>query len=177
MLFGDSYITRLSLHCKNNLGVPGHVLFLGKGGLRTDHMDNRMLNRAQRCKARVAFVHIGGNDISPYSSPYDIFRRIEAIVECFVQQGMHDVYVGNILARGDFSKCPGLTKECFEKQRKKVNKLLEQRFKEKFVKFKDIFWPHHYCSDMVHLSTDVSKQRNSGMARYYNRIRCILCKY
>ena len=51
------------------------------------------------------------------------------------QQGIHDVYVGHILARGDFSKCPGLTKECFEKQRKKVNKLLEQRFKEKFVKF------------------------------------------
>lgn len=80
-LFGDSYVERLRRYSNNALPIPGEVHFIGRGGLRTNRLDESMLLRMKLLKAETVFVNIGGNDISPSSSPREIFNRICSLVD------------------------------------------------------------------------------------------------
>lgn len=145
------------------------------GGLRTDRMDYRLYDRMLRKRPQIAVINIGGNDITPTSAPRDIFKRICNIVEDLHDSGVKHVFIAEIMTRGDFSKCPGLTKVSFDLQRKKINHLLAKTYKEKLIRFSDIRFPKDYSYDGVHMGTEVTTTRNTGMKKYESRIRRILC--
>ena len=92
-LFGSSYISRLMRHCDGDLQISGiNTQFFGRGGLRTDRMDEELLRRAVDTRADYVFLHIGGNDISPSSKPRDIFERIVELVNTFKAGGTQVVW-------------------------------------------------------------------------------------
>ena len=177
IVFGDSYVSRLEKYCDGNLRVPGTINFLGKGGLRACKLSNvPQYIDLLRSKSDVVFVHLGGNDISPTSNPHEIFDAIRRqIVTDLHGNGVRCIYVGQILPRSDFSKCPGLTKSCFERQRNRINYLLGNEYKDFFLKFKDIRCPRDYLPDGVHLKTDDVVKNRIGMKKYAERIRLVLC--
>lgn len=72
-IFGDSFIKRLRKFCKGSLKVLGNFYWYGKRGLRTDRMDEHLLNRMIQRAPDVAFICVGGNDISANSTPRQIF--------------------------------------------------------------------------------------------------------
>ena len=72
-----------------------------------------------------------GNDITPVSTPEEIFRRICGIVDGLYDSGVKSVFIAEILTRGNFTKCLGLTKTAFEKQMFNVHKKLANKYKEK----------------------------------------------
>lgn len=59
-LFGDSYVERLRRYSNNRLAVPGEVHFVGRGGLRTDRLDDRMLQRLKNINADAVIINAGG---------------------------------------------------------------------------------------------------------------------
>lgn len=177
-IFGDSYVKRLERFCRNGtkLQVPGNVQFFGKGGLRTDKMDNKLYSDCLHSQAHTVILHVGGNDITPISSPRDIFNRIQAMVKDLTDMEVKNVYVCEILTRGDFSKCPGLTKEVFDRQRKKINSLLQRKYRNFYVRFSDIKYPSDYLSDLIHLQYYEDRDNKSqGMKKYLCRMKRILC--
>ena len=137
-IFGDSYVRRLNFHCidKHRIAVPGTVKWFHKGGLRTDRMDHYLYQRVLHEEADVVIINLGGNDITPVSTPEEIFRRICGIVDDLYDSGVKSVFIAEILTRGDFTKCPGLTKTVFEKQRFSVNKKLAKKKKKNTKKNK-----------------------------------------
>lgn len=169
-VFGDSYVERMRRDCGGTVMVHGMTRFFGKGGLRTDRMDENLLARVINAHVNVLVVNIGGNDITPTASPSDIFQRICDLIETFEKSGVSVVYVNEIMTRGDFSKCPGLTKAVFDRRRKTINKLLHEKFSDRFVKFTDIKFPADYLPDLVHLQTDQAESRNCGMRKFECRI-------
>ena len=113
--YGDSYVTRLQDYCQEDLRVPGQVLWFGKGGLRTDYIkrdgtvDVNAKSKFQilkELKPDVVFINVGGNDLTTTSSPRQVFDRILGLTVELQQAGIKDIYVTEILTRGDFSKCP-----------------------------------------------------------------------
>lgn len=44
VLLGSSYVSRLA----NNLKIPGHVFFMGKGGMKTDNIPTEFLTSIKR---------------------------------------------------------------------------------------------------------------------------------
>ncbi|XP_021350938.1 uncharacterized protein LOC110448818 [Mizuhopecten yessoensis] len=152
ILYGSSYIERLRRHCDGDLCISGvNTVFFGRGGLRTDRMDQRFVRQAIATGAEFAFLHVGGNDISPTSTPREIFERIVELVFTFNNAGMKKVWVAEIITRGNFSKVPGLTKEAYECQRIRINQLL-----------------------LVHLQTSELITVNTGIKKYMSRIRRII---
>ncbi|OWF37614.1 hypothetical protein KP79_PYT10423 [Mizuhopecten yessoensis] len=175
ILYGSSYIERLRRHCDGDLCISGvNTVFFGRGGLRTDRMDQRFVRQAIATGAEFAFLHVGGNDISPTSTPREIFERIVELVFTFNNAGMKKVWVAEIITRGNFSKVPGLTKEAYECQRIRINQLLHKKFGKHFVQFKDIKYPTDYLQDLVHLQTSELITVNTGIKKYMSRIRRII---
>jgi len=165
VFFGSSFIERLRKYCEEDMEVPGTTIFCGKGGLRTDRMDTALLHRALKTNADIAYLQLGGNDITATSTPKDIFDRICTVVTLFLDSGIRQVYIGEILTRGNFSKAPGLTKESFDRQRKRINKSLEKKYTSNFVYFPDIKYPHDYVPDLVHLQTADKHKRERERER------------
>lgn len=174
-LFGDSYITRLERYCKGQLRIPGDVQFLGKGGLKTSRMDNSLFRKVLTSESDAVFLNIGSNDINPDSPPRDIYNRITDIVNQLRDSGVSFVFIGELLTRNDFTKCPGLDFDTYEKQRKKINALLAKQYKNSFIRFPDIKYPKDYLEDDVHLQTFSETSNNTGMKKYESRIRGVLC--
>ncbi|WAR29243.1 hypothetical protein MAR_002811 [Mya arenaria] len=75
-----------------------------------------------------------GNDITTTSTPSEIVQTISEIVDDLYESGVKDVF---IMSRGDFSKCPGLTKQLFDNQRFKINKKPAKIYKEKLTSLGD----------------------------------------
>lgn len=173
-IFGDSFIQRLRKFCKGSLKVPGNVYWYGKGGLRTDRMDEHLLNRMIQRAPDVAFICVGGNDISANSTPRQIFQRILDIVSSLSEQGTRCILIAQVLQRGNFSKSPGLTKRSFELQRHKLNWLLAKEFKKNFIKFPDVNFPNDFLPDLVHLSDCPARHQNCGMKKYMCRVQRVL---
>lgn len=176
-LLGDSYIERLRRYCADDMSVPGRVYFFGKGGLRTDRVPEHLWRKVLSTNIDVILINAGGNDISTTSSPKEICRRICEMAESLYRSGVKKVYIAEILTRGDFRKCPGLTKQVFDEQRRYLNGLLMAQFGQNFVRFKDIHFPKDYDADLVHLGTSEKLKRNSGMRKFQSRIRRIFCSY
>ena len=186
-LYGDSYITRRQDNCYEDLHVPCHVYWFGKGGLRSDFINRKGLfdvdskskfQDLKELKPDAVFVNVGGNDLSTTSTPKQIFEQIVSLTVELQQAGVKDIYMAEILTRGDFSRCPDpkMDKTCFDRQRKKINSLLKGEFKANFVRFTDISYPDDYLQDLVHLGTTSSVTRNTGMKKFESRIRQIICR-
>ena len=90
--------------------------------MRTDNINRNLYQELLRAKAGFVVANVGGNDISPTSTPDEIFRRIVEIAEDLYESGVKTVYIAEVLTRGDFSKCQGLTRETKENQEKKRKK-------------------------------------------------------
>ena len=175
-LFGDSYIKRLRDYCNDDLAVPGHVFFYGKGGLRTDRMVNSLWKRCLRREPDVCIINIGGNDITTTSEPEDIYQRIVKLVDqLYRRRHVKSVYVAEIQTRGNFRD--GLKKDEFDRQRLIINELLKERYGRCFVEFKDVVYPTDYDDDLVHMDMTERRRRNSGMRKFQNRVRRIFCSY
>ena len=140
-LFGDSYIKRLRFYCNGDLQVPGNVFFYDRGGLRTDHLSDPkikpILQRCVRRQADVYFINIGGNDIKTKSEPELIFERIIHLVDqLYSRPRVKLVYIGEIQTRGELRG--DLPKDEFDRQRKIINDLLQERNDWLLVEFKDV---------------------------------------
>ncbi|KAH3805537.1 hypothetical protein DPMN_133841 [Dreissena polymorpha] len=143
VLFGDSYIKRLCFFCdeRKGLHMPYNVKWYSQGGLRTDRMNTDLYGKMLKEKGDIVIVAVGGNDITPTSQPKEIVRRITEIVNDISRNGCEHVYITEILTRGNFSKCPGLQKIVFDRQRIKINKCLAKTFKNNLLKF-----PERICT-------------------------------
>ena len=75
-IFGDSYVRRPEDYCKGDLGMPGEVHWLGRGGIRTDIKNQALYRRLLELRPDAAIIHLGGNDITITSTPRDIFSRL-----------------------------------------------------------------------------------------------------
>lgn len=186
-MYGDSYVKRLKDYCDGDLRVPGTVYWFAKGGLRSDFKDRYGLHvdtdgksnfeRLKKVKPDVVFLNVGGNDLTSTTTPRQIYERVVRLVDELKRAGITDVYVAEILTRGDFSKSPdsAMNKTSFDLQRKKINTLLVKEYKEKLIRFPDIRYPADYTADLVHLMPRSSSTPNSGLNKYETRIRRILC--
>lgn len=177
-LLGDSYIGRLGRFCGGFLGVPGECRFYCVGGMRADSVDQRVLRALMEFQPETVFVCLGGNDISMNSSPRQTFDDITKVVNILTNNGAKNVYIGEIMTRGQFSRSPGLTKEIFDKKRKLINKHLKKKYGRFFVTFSDIHFPDHYDEDKVHLNT-ARTVRDSvpGMKKFQCRLLHVLCRH
>ncbi|KAH3895085.1 hypothetical protein DPMN_019245 [Dreissena polymorpha] len=175
VLFGDNYIKRLCCFCdeRKGLHVPYNVKWYGQGGLRTDRMNTDLYGKMLKEKGDIVIVAVGGNDITPTSQPKEIVRRITEIVNDISRNGCEHVYITEILTRGNFSKCPGLQKIVFDRQRIKINKCLAKTFKNNLLKFPDIKFPADYAKDLVHLESRTPG--NNGMRKYQCRLQRLIC--
>ena len=84
--------------------------------------------------SKFIFLAIGGNDISVIFKPEDIFADICNLVKAFKEAGVQEVLISEIPLRADFSKTnpPGLTKARFDRQRKKINGLQQEKYVDRF---------------------------------------------
>ncbi|KAH3782619.1 hypothetical protein DPMN_160538 [Dreissena polymorpha] len=96
-------------------------------------MNTDLYGKMLKEKGDIVIVAVGGNDITPTSQPKEIVRRITEIVNDISRNGCEHVYITEILTRGNFSKCPGLQKIVFDRQRIKINKCLAKTFKNNFL--------------------------------------------
>ncbi|KAK3107288.1 hypothetical protein FSP39_011166 [Pinctada imbricata] len=126
-LFGSSYIRRLDEFCGGDLGIPHTVKFFGKGGMTAGHPHFFLKSQVLHFQPDIVFICLGGNDISATSSPCEIVRNIKTLVNELISTGVRRVLVSEVLERGDFTKAPGLTKDSFDKQRKKINQMLKSK--------------------------------------------------
>ncbi|KAH3792440.1 hypothetical protein DPMN_145937 [Dreissena polymorpha] len=104
-------------------------------------MNTDLYGKMLKEKGDIVIVAVGGNDITPTSQPKEIVRRITEIVNDISRNGCEHVYITEILTRGNFSKCPGLQKIVFDRQRIKINKCLAKTFKNNLLKF-----PERICT-------------------------------
>lgn len=178
-LFGDSYIKRLDNFFGGDLLIPGSSTFVHQGGLRFDRLDDmhKMKKTLKKARPDYVFLSIGGNDISPISKPDDIFDNICDLVTEFEEAGVRRVFISEILQRGDFSKSqpPGLTKSKFDRDRKRINKLLSEKYSTNLIKFPDIRCPRDYDKDKVHLSYPTRDVKTCGIRKYFFRLRLVFC--
>ena len=186
-MYGDSYIKRLQDYCDGDLRVPATICWFGKGGLRSDFKDRKGLKIGKDAKSNyekmkkllpdVVFINVGGNDLTTTTKPREIYDQIAGLIYELQQAGVKEIYVAEILTRGDFSKCPDpdMNKASFDLQRKKINTLLAKEFKEKFIEFPDIQYPTDYLTDRVHLMDHDSTTRNTGLKKFESTLRRIIC--
>lgn len=178
-MYGDSYILRLKEFCKKDLRVPADVLWHEKSGLRSDFInrqgkidDSAVKNyeSLKELQPDVVFMNVGGNDLTTTSDPNNVYEQIMALVDDLKGVGVKDVYVAEIMPRGDFSMNPDpkMNQTSFERQRRKINYLLAKTVKTRCVKFADVLFPDEYSTDEVHLA-------NSGLKKYESRLRRIFC--
>lgn len=99
------------------MGVPGECRFYGVGGMRADNVNQRVLLELMDFHPETVFVGLGGNDISVNSSPRQTSEDIVKKATVFSDNGAKNVYISEIMTKGQFSKTPGLKKEIFEKKR------------------------------------------------------------
>lgn len=145
--------------------------------MRADRVDQRVFCALLEFQPETVFVCIGGNDISMNSSPRQTFENINEIVNILTNNGTKNVYIGEIMTRGQFSRSPGLTKEMFDKKRKLINKNLKKKYGRFFVTFSDIHFPDHYDKDKVHLNTDRTVRDSvPGMKKFQCRLIRVLCR-
>lgn len=164
----------MNKYCDGSLMVHGKTKFFGRGGLRNDRMNQGLLKRLLETEPDVVVINVGGNDITPSPSPTEFFQRICALVETIQNSGVTAVYVNEILTRGKFTKCPGLSRSAFDRRRKKINRLLSEKYGQRFVRFTDIKYPADYMPDLVHLNTHKTNSRSCGMRQFECRISRIL---
>ncbi|XP_033730279.1 uncharacterized protein LOC117319617 [Pecten maximus] len=160
-VFGSSYVTRLERYCHGDLKVPGTVRFFGKGGMRSDSIPRQLLRDLIEYNPDVVLIQLGGNDISATSSPNDIFQRLLTLQVDLHHAGIQEVYFTEIVRRGNFDKSPGLTATSFEKQRKKINRLLLTR--PRYIKIR-VNFPEDYDRDQVHFN-------DSGLRTQFHALR------
>ena len=174
-LFGDSYIKRLDKFFNGSIRVPGESIFVHQGGLRLDRLTDTMKHKMKTAETDIIFPSIGSNDISPNSVPEEIFDRICALVTEFEDAGVRRVFISEILPRADFSKSypPVLTKSKFDRDRKRVYKLLSEKYGKNVVKFNNIHCPRDYDKDLVHLSYPTEANTICGIRKYFFRIRLV----
>ncbi len=105
-------------------------------------------------RPQVVFINLGGNDISDVCDISAIFTDICKIVSRFYASGAKHVYVSKILTRKRFTRDRQMTSKRFDNCRKKLNKLLENRYPGDVITF-HAFKPHlHMLDDGVHLNND-----------------------
>lgn len=92
------------------------------------------------------------------------------------ENGHKNVYISEIITRGQLSKPPGLTKEIFDKKGKVINKQLRKKYGRFFVTFSDIHFPEHYDADKVHLNTK-GTGKVPGMKKFQCRFSRVLCRH
>lgn len=175
-LLRDSYVKRLGRFCDGFLGISGECRFYGVGGMRADSVIQRVLCELMDFHPETVFVCLGGNDISVNSSPRQTFEDIVNVVSILSENGHKNVYISEIITRGQFSKPPGLTKEIFDKKGKVINKQLRKKYGRFFVTFSDIHFPEHYDADKVHLNTK-GTGKVPGMKKFQCRFSRVLCRH
>ena len=185
--YGDSYIRRLYDFCDGSLRVPATVCWFGKGGLRSDLKDKKGLTVDKNARANfeklrkrrpdAVIINVGENDLSTTTKPRDIYFRIMELINDLQQDGVRDIYVAEIMTRGDFSRCPdpAMNKAAFDLQRKKINTLLAKELKGNFIKFHDIHYPADYSADLVHLQAHEPNTINTGLKKFECRLRRLIC--
>ena len=134
--------------------------------------EHRSVRQDVKGKRDIVIVAVGGNDITPTSQPKEIVRRITEIVNDISRNGCEHVYITEILTRGNFSKCPGLQKIVFDRQRIKINKCLAKTFKNNLLNFPGIKFPADYSKDLVHLESRIPG--NNGMRKYQYRLQRLM---
>ena len=168
-VFGDSYVARFE-RSKLSLGLPGEVQFFGRGGMRVSQVPNAEWRRLLDFAPDYVMLHIGGNDLGVHSVPRTVADGILTMVEELRSAGAMRVFVCEVVPRGCVSRSPGLTLDCFERQRKSLNQILHRALGHCYVPLhfraagKDGVLHSDYASDRVHFS-------DKGMVRYRKTLR------
>ena len=79
------------------------------------------------------------------------------------------MFVCEITERGKF-KPKTLPKQCFDGQRKKVNKLLREKYANDFIVLRDIKYHRDYDTDLVHFN-------DRGKQKFFYIIRRVLFSF
>lgn len=169
-VFGDSYVRRLRDFRDFSLNMDGEVRFFCLGGMRVHDVPDWLWSKLMQYQATHVFINLGGNDVSINSCPRAVAERILGLIEALAEAGATHVVVGEILQRDDFRKSPGLTAECYEKQRHQINKIIQRRIGRQYVHFKLAVHQKNgklhgdYDRDRVHLS-------KKGLKKYLYTIK------
>jgi hypothetical protein len=174
VLLGSSYISRLENEFGGDLKVPGKVLFMGRGGMKISTIPDDFLAAIREIQPACVFIHLDGNDITLTSSPKDIASKLLEIYD-YLKKYSAKVFIGEIISRNPSQKhTPGLTRDEFDHQRKKINSYLKKKIGGNLVRFKDITFPNDYHSDGIHLSPQNDTCRRCGLEKYFFTIRRVL---
>ncbi|OWF35501.1 hypothetical protein KP79_PYT16799 [Mizuhopecten yessoensis] len=162
-IFGDAYVARLRDYCDGDFHTNSFtkVLFFGYGGLKCSKIPQQIIAKALNFKPDTVFLHLCGNDITADSTARDVFDSLAMLIDELYRNGVKRFCVGDILTRGSFTKCPGLDKESFDRQRTKINKLLRKNYSDIYS------FPHKYpedysTKDKVHIAT-----KGNSMRKYF----------
>lgn len=145
--------------------------FLWRGGMRADNVNQRVLVELMDFHPEIIFVGLGGNDISVNSSPRQTSEDIVKKATVFSDNGAKNVYISEIMTKGQFSKTPGLKKEIFEK--KSNQQTLEKEIRTILC---DIHFPEHYDENKVHLNAKRTV-KVPGMKKFQCRLSRVLCRH
>ena len=178
-VFGDSYVSRmgsagLDIHVLgsdiNYFGVPG----LGLSEVRTHQKWKEM----KRTAPTQVLLHVGGNSINTRTTEQSLVDEILSLRDELLREGVHRVFVGEILPRGDVSRSRDeyLTVDGYDERRKRINRALHKKLGRWCVFFfiKSAFRPTPlvnggpsplYKPDLVHLS------EKKGLREYRKAIK------
>lgn len=163
-IFGSSYIRRLDSWCNGDFKVPATVRCFGKGGMKASSVPEDILNDVFNFQPDIVFIQLGGNDISKSKTPSDLVGDLIKLVDNFKSAGVKQVYIGEILERGDFTKSPGVDITFFNSVRKFVNRRLVKIYGKHVINFLQVRFPRDYLDDKVHLNSN-------GLRTYYLKLR------
>ena len=156
-VFGDSYVSRLG-RSDLLLCLPGEVRFFGRGGMRVAHVPNDEWRQMMVFSPDHVILHFGGNDLNTESVPRTVGDRILSLVEELKSSGVSSVLVCEVVPRACVSRSPGLTLDCYERQRRSLNQILHRAMGPSFIPLhfravgKDGKLHSDYAADRVHFS-------------------------
>ena len=149
--FGDSYVRRLRDSPFADLQLNNFVVqYYTQGGMSLKDVPTHPAFRAmKRWRPREVFIHIGGNDISYQTNPYDLAHQMEKIVYSIPAER---VLVGEIPPRGTVKPWVGLSVSEFNDFRTTLNNCLFERFGRDCVPFflHGVFRPDGSQSPFIH---------------------------
>ena len=135
--------------------------------MKSDRYDETLFQEMIRFCPDIVFLNLSGNDIHSKSEPKQIAENVLAFVRTLKSKGVKTVYFAEICERGKFTKDPNLTKKCFNAQRKKINKIMNNSGAVKFVTLSMRF-PKEYAKDKIHFS------KPKGTRKFMYSVRRVL---
>ena len=109
LVMGDSFVRRLKEFARrkfgenDNLGFQFHmanVSWYGVGGLTIDRFRHHHMQNVFNVRPDILFIQLGSNDLADaHKSPEEVANAMELLVEDFLDAGVHQVIVSQVLFR------------------------------------------------------------------------------